>query len=177
MTTRLTNELRTHILGQLLDHKFKAKEQEHKSRESDLALSVYKTMYTEEQIAKMNALPDGWLEEVNYFRCYIRGRSTHMDIATGSVRVPHDHDHYYDVPVDSAVAKAWALLENDREALREARVHAYQAAGAALRQAYSVEKLVTLWPEVKPFVPQTAVPQVVSLALPIPQLNMMLGLP
>lgn len=176
MTIRLNNHIKQKIAKALCERKFGKQEKEIVARRAKLALDVYNDTYTAQQRSRMNRLPDGWLATTMYIHPSFAGQSSQMRLPK-SVRVPSNNpDKRYDAV--HPFTQEFNSIYRDNQKLSEERQAAYTAAMGAMHKCQTLEKLLKVWPEVKPFVPETLTAQVtVALAIPIPQLNTMLGLP
>lgn len=176
MTIRLNNEIRRRIARALTDRKFGKEEKALESRKTKLGMDVYCATYTALERSRMNRLPEGWLGTTGALQASFAGQSAYLKLGK-RVRMPaNEKDMRF--AFDHPLSVEWNAIYRDETKLKENRQAAYHAAMGAMHKCQTLEKLLKVWPEVKPFVPETLTAQVtVALAIPIPQLNTMLGLP
>lgn len=169
MSKRLTRDDRRKIVRQMLAHRFGTTVLEMARREVELARQVRLDTLGEKNIALMESLPEGWLEERNVIRVNAGGQyhQPRMRIFSSSsygsgdwyvsvehgvpLRVPYDLKwRSYDADHPRAVElNAWA---NDVETMVKQIREAGDKALATLDRFTSVPKLLKAWPEIEPFV-------------------------
>jgi hypothetical protein len=146
----------------------------------------------------MEALPQGWLPRDSDIlvslsgaveRLHFNGRLSqvpygvkHLTIDPEYRLFPHSRLHQMGIALDGRhpLAIEWEAISAGLRSLNEANGVVRANVAAVLAQASTTGRLLTLWPEAKPFVEQlfatvSKTPNVPML--PISQLNTALGLP
>lgn len=178
MSTRITSVIRSRITSRLLNHRFDKEQKALAVHESNLAMQVYRHIYTAAERKRMDALPDGYLPVNHGFRVHI-GRYDYVVLELlQPVRVPSDHLGN-DVNIkDAALHKRVKDHLSAKVALKQARKRLDEETRAAITGFGTIARLVKAWPQVKPFVDQLGyVSEKKSLPAVIPsELNSSLGL-
>lgn len=195
--TKLTTWMRECIVKDLLKHRFGRAAQEFVALKSALALDVYHDVFSEDERKAMAGLPRGWLPEVaklgvqfgdgrNYVELSFNG-ATYGAIAgvlpeglgAFNMPVPNRNEHGCAKVYEAthAFSERYDALKGRQSDLEREIDTAKRQAEAAIMSASTINKLVTLWPEVEPFTVRH-VPKAAPLpALPTSELNALLGLP
>ena len=180
-TVKLTTGIRDSVLHQLLEHRFEKEEQGLGAAQEQLALDAYDLLFPDALRKQLEALPEGFvptnvqvrvkLGDSRYYR--------HLNFPRGirkRVRAADDNKVFLLEP-DHPIYVRLFELEARESALEEAKDLARHQANAALNSVTTVAKLVSVWPEVAPFVQKYIdAPKPTLPALPIPSLNQMLNL-
>jgi len=177
---RLTNEIRRQIITKLLDHGFSKRHAALRAEENALALELYNDIYSPEIQAQMQALPAGFLQARSTILCQF-GNDCGVLFFKGDAGKRMAEKHVGLVAkvysVNSHFAMKYAELDFKKKMLSEERIQAKSTADGILYSVHTVEKLLEAWPECKPFVEAvTPMPKPLLPALPIPEINAMLGL-
>lgn len=172
-TVRLTNNIREALLNKLLERAFKARCDEFMKRAGAFALRVHVDVFGSD-LDKMNALPDGWLPKDDditvrfgytqtrlsfdgtlgrdgitdaFRKCGSRGGSTVYRRFTyskyGTVAKEYNARH--------ALAEEYEAFINERKDLSDEIERAAHTAKAAVDSCSSIQKLISIWPEVEEF--------------------------
>lgn len=199
--TRLTNGMRETILENLIKHKYDAIKPVMMKERAGIALAIYNRVYNPKVRAKMDELPDGWLQTHNDIM--IRFETENMRFAFNGYHsnyTNHVLRYIYDCNVASITKKfphsdlkgstlAVINKSNDELGLRiyehikletqyctEIR-NLKKTLENTLASFTTTEKLVEAWSEVKEFVPGPVVTATNLPAIPVADLNKSLGLP
>lgn len=178
--TRLTNEVRHQVMTRLLERSFSKRFEALETEEHALAHEVYNDIYPPEIQAQMQALPAGFLPVETSIYCRF-GRDYHV-LDFGGMAGKRMADKHAGIvakgyPASSHLTMKYIKFASKRNALRDERNQAEATAREILYGVSTVEKLLKTWPECKPFVESvTPVPKPLPPALPIPEINAMLGL-
>lgn len=180
-TVKLTNGIRESVLHQLLKHRFEKEEQELKAAQEQLALDAYDMLLPEALRKQLEALPEGFVPTNTEVRVKFGDTRyySHLNFPKGvSKRVRSaDNSKTFLLEPDHPIYIRHFELEARESALKEAKDLARSQANAALNSVTTVAKLVSVWPEVAPFVQKYIdAPKPTLPALPIPSLNQMLNL-
>lgn len=180
-TVRLTTGIRESVLRQLLKHRFEKEEQELKATQEQLALDAHDLLFPDALRKQLEALPEGFVPTAAYVRVklgdthYYRHLEFPNDIRK-RVRSA-DHNKVFLLEPGHPIYARLFELEAKESALKEAKGLARHQAKAVLYSVTTVAKLVSVWPEVTPFVQKFIdAPEPTLPALPIPSLNQMLSL-
>jgi putative DNA base modification enzyme with NMAD domain len=175
MPTRINESIRHHVICRIVEDKFKPLQKALDERGKDVALAVYNAMYNEEQQKLMASLPSGWLCTRTRIEVSVDGER-HCYYLAKDKPSPDNHRDYRTTrrtPVGALIHK----YETEKEAFEERKDEALRLARAALASHRTVEALVKAWPEVEPYLPKGSEPMTTALAVPVKQLNALLGLP
>lgn len=169
MATRLTNEIREAIAKDLIKHRFEAAVKQVYAERAALADAVYRDVYSADQIAQMEALPEGMLSEADgvtanfgtsYTTVYFGGwtygdlnKVVSSDRRNSSRRVYSKHTHgaakVYDATHKLSVE--YDRLQGVIGDLVKEIDTARRSAMAALSSVGTIKRLVEAWPEIAPF--------------------------
>jgi hypothetical protein len=149
--------MREAITIRLLSHRFEKDEKAMRRRENDLALKFYRAIYSAADRKLMESIPVGWLPTVGSLRLAGGGYYSELHVAD-SLPVPFaDHCQRYAISkikggdalsdLLDEFRERKAYYENEREALRK-------KTASTLAGFSTINRLVTAWPEIKPFVDQ-----------------------
>lgn len=197
--TRLTNDIRDAILRSLIKHRFQPEIDAIEDRAQVLAGEVYEHAYDADTRAKMQDLPEGWLFKDDDFEAHFGGQRVRLgfngymyrgadmaglDNARPKVlrRILEQHRQrsLVSLAADHPLSKKFEAINQDRERLKEAIGMSRRKTRAALDAVSTVEKLISAWPEVKPFAErfvETKDSRPKLPAIPVENLNAALGLP
>lgn len=191
---RLRNDDRDLVVRRLLIHAFREPADDLIRDMRSHALGVYQDLYTAGSRDKMSALPEGWLPTANNVEVRF-GSSSYLHLRFdgttnigGSVhkvctkrealflRMLSRHIRrcakVYDD--DHALSSTWRGLVARRDALKKSIEEAEGRARAILNSVTTTNRLVEVWPEVKPYLDQ---PREVKLpAVPVQEVNELLNL-
>lgn len=207
---RLTNSMRDRIADKVLRYKYPFNSgviQEFQKEAASIAQAVYNDIISESDRAKVEALPNGWLEEKEYI--YVRFGSRHeslhfngdlyshitdyrlcsstlkprADSRDVKKRVPHFGSRYfaqYDARHD--LSTRFQTFDRKISIFVEEYTKAVGVLKSTLCKCTTTRALVELWPEIKPFVIEVvgtpaASKPSVALTVPISTLNETFGLP
>ena len=175
MATRLTKVMRSKILYRLLDHRFKAEQEEMDKALTAFESSVYNDIYPEKIRKAMLALPDDYLRSGGNLTVGFGGEITQIRIPQ-TKPVSNGHCGYSRV-VKSYEAKdeltlEWRNISRRKADYRTKRDRATTAAKGVLENCRTIKQLLEAWPESLPFVQDYMVaPACVALTVPIKELN------
>ena len=197
--TRLTNDIRDAILRSLIKHRFQPEIDAIENRVQALAGEVYDAAYDADTQARMQGLPDGWLFQDDDFEAVFGGQRVRigfngymyrgadmagLDNAKPKVlrRILEQHRQrsLVSLTTDHPLSKKFEAINQDRERLKEAIGTSRRKTRAALDAVSTVEKLISVWPEVKPFAERYVEAKDTRPklpAIPVENLNASLGLP
>lgn len=191
---KLTQEDRANLSSAILQHRFAATGVKLAAEEAALAAKCFEKAFAKADRTQMEALPDGWLPTICSIRVQFAGRVQMLDFAGREhlrvFRAPLADPVWRRVPsklergvllVVEATERLGIAHEQHQQAVRKAREDLSNLArqiDAVMSQATTSGKLITLWPEVEPFIAsmRKRAPAKVP-AVPIVALNKMLGLP
>jgi hypothetical protein len=196
VSEKLNNDLRERLIGQILRHRFAERQSAHVPVRAALAEEFYNLSFTLAERSAMQALPDGWLQKMDGIRVQISGQITSLDfngdfmrsgwfqMRAESVYRLFTHETRNSVMLTLGSTHPLAI-RYDRQAhqmsvIDEEVKTAKNAIRAVVSQASTTGRLLTLWPEVRPFLEKLlgAPPPPPSLpAVRTVELNRMLGLP
>lgn len=179
--TTLNKVSRAKIVTALLEHKFAAPIVALTQQRAALAQAVYEDIYSTAQRQMMTALPSGWLPTescvtvkfaASHARIHFDGSfnstpsysetlrrltprtdGTHARLfayqdSRGGLNKVYDANH--------SLAVRYAEIDGDARKLAEQIAQAEAVATQAVNRFNSVARLVDSWPEIAPFVPQSA---------------------
>lgn len=184
---RLTNELRRKIRKAVLEHRFASDEAALKETEDSIGKAVYDELYPDGSPARdrlFSSPVDGeycWTNEVH---CVFKGNHGSKTFLLPESR-PFLHKHvrvyensaYVEIGPDGHIAVLRQKYKDRKDSLDEARKDAGSLVWAVLEKATTIKKLVEIWPEIEPFIPQDVTAPVVNLpAVPTEEINALLGL-
>lgn len=177
---RLTNDIRQQIITRLIEHGFSKRWAALDVEENALALEVYNDIYPPKIQAQMQAMPAGFLSERGSIYCKFGSDCHVLDFGGNATKRMADKHIGVVAKVyaaNSPFAQKYSEWKFKNETLRDEYRQAKGTAQGILVSVRSVEKLLEAWPECKPFVESvTPVPKPLPPALPIPEINAMLGL-
>lgn len=178
MSIRITSVIRSRITTRLLAHRFDEEQKALDVHENNLAMQVYRHLYTAAERKRMNALPDGYLPMKHAFRVHI-GRYDYAALnLLQPVRFPAA-DLGNDVNIkDAALHERVKSHLAAKTALKQSRKKLDEETRAAIASFGTVARLIEAWPQVQPFVEQLGYgSEKKSLPAVIPsELNSSLGL-
>lgn len=196
---RLSLAMRQAIAVRVLAHRFRAEVAALCAQHAKLATDFYNRAYSPAERTRMKRLPEGWLPESGHLQVVIGEHYKTLDFA-GTVR-------YSELAVllekggkpkamkrrlwaiDVAKARRYSVTDplaiafdkhaNQEKALQEQVQTAKSELLAALNRATTLEGLIKMWPEVKPFVDVAQASPTTSIlpVIPLETLNAKLGLP
>lgn len=172
---RLTTYIRDQAISNLMANRFDKEQKAIKKEELELGEFAYNTFFGEHK-RRMNGLPKGWLPRRSYFETYVAGERHQF-------RLKEERSFPYDIHSNDRRLHMTCLLTTKMKEHQQRKIKFIDDKATARAQAHSVlnsvstvEKLLKVWPEVKPFLPKVEGIVTTALALPIASLNTMLGL-
>jgi hypothetical protein len=195
--TKLTTWMRECITKDLLKYRFGHAAQEFAALKSALALDVYNDVFSDKERKAMAELPRGWLPEVsklgvqfgdgrNYVEVSFNG-ATYGSIAgvfpealsVVLMPVPSRNEHGCAKVYEAThpFSERYDAIKRKQADLEREIDTAKRQAEAAIMSASTINKLVTLWPEIEPFTVRHVPRGAPVPALPTSELNALLGLP
>lgn len=193
MATRLTNDLRDAIARKLIKHAHQASADAVAAQVAAFADAAYRHALTGDQIATINALPDGWLQvrnridvSVGYYRDMVHfsghfsgaGDGIDTPLSAGRRVVDWIYRNGVQIEADTPLAAQWEKMRAAISAHADRVKVDRRNIDSALRAVATVEKLIEVWPEAAPFASGClAKPQPKLPAIPVATLNAALGLP
>lgn len=160
-STRLTQTIRQEILSAAMNGAYKSDEQLINEKLIDLSEQIYRHLVTEEQERLMGRLPHGFFNLSSAKRAYIRpsiGNTSfrHVELKFKKERrLPAFCSGYNDINIaDDAMLEAYLKIEKEKNALEEKRQNLRSHIAGVLESVNTVQKLLDVWPEAKPFIPQ-----------------------
>lgn len=182
MTTRLNSDIRAAITKAATEHAFKKREQAHEKRQKAWALAVYREALGPEGLKLIKKMPETWLSQSDGFYCRFAGEVHRVTLAARAklpfswTRSSYDSNSAHpSLPASHPLNEDRLLLSAEATKLHDDRQLVRANIQAVLMSHSTLEGLFKTWPECKRFAPPAA-PQSVALALPIKQLNEMIGL-
>lgn len=199
----LTKAIRTKIVRNLIDHKFKDRYNLLIEQRASLALDVYRSCFSADDRKRMGELPEGWLPtrasiSVKHGASYTchnfsgaigmtcKEEKTGFYVLNCARRPKEAYQRFpYDAQsscrevfeADHPLSLRCDKLSGDLERMKESVNNDQAVATATLAQFGTIEKLVDAWPEIKPFLPEP-IQAVKNLpAISTPDLNSIFGLP
>lgn len=206
---RLTNSMRDRIAAKVMEYKYPKNSgviKELQKEAASIATAVYNSTISESDREKMDALPNGWLEETDYISVkfgsdhnslYFNGDlhnhlpysmryrevSTKNELASVNKRIPNHLSRYFaQFSARDDLSSRFQSFERKCTELGEEYVKSQSILKSTLNKCTTTKTLVELWPEIKGFVqevvgtPAAALPSV-ALSVPISTLNETFGLP
>lgn len=183
MSRRLTVTLRDRIVENVLRHRFQKEEQAEKATHHELGIAVYNAMFPADVRSKMAALPLEFFPVTDRLTLRDYAESGHQVVT--EVKLPHHLpisnimecsyyiDGYGHYPEVQALREA-LHLEEEAENLKEKVRFEVQNMVASVN---TVKRLLEIWPEVEPFIPDMMPVSSGQLVVQTDKLNAMLGLP
>lgn len=174
---RLTNYIRRSICTAMVKKRFDEEGQRLDKEMTSVGVACYEHHYSEAERKLMDSLPEGWLQKSWFLHVSFHGYAAQMKL-DALRRFPSS---VKDLRLDASheLSKRWGKIRDAQTAHSEKRSTAYRSAMTVLKSCSTVNTLTKRWPEAVPFIPQgllAAAPST-ALAIPIPSLNAMLGLP
>lgn len=173
----LTNGMRWDILHALQKYGFGQEEVALLCREAELGRLVWEERFNAREQLVLSSVPSGWFPEIGTVAAQIAGQYVRLSLG-GSLRVPA---FLRDTPLavfdgGTRVADEYADICKCAARLKEAKSTAMSSAKAVPKSVTTVAKLVRIWLGVAQFLPPDDMRPRVLPALPIQDLNNMLGL-
>ena len=176
---RLTKTMRHQIISNLIKHGFKERREVLENAERIFADTVYNDLYSDDVKAKMEAMPKGFLPSKNYLYCTFGDQFGKVSFGKERI-IAYKHHCGNAAKVyesNSLIAQRFFRLSDHWDTLIKEEAQAESTTQGILESVSTVEKLLEAWPECRPFVEGIApVPKPLPPALPIPEINAMLGL-
>lgn len=201
---RLTKDMREQIAAKVINYKFGSTMlSELRHEQASIAQAVYNDMLSEKEKVLIESLPNGWLPESEYVSVRFGGEYTQLWFNGTITSLPYNMTRILGINsglktvtkrIPSYATRHAAKTFNARHALSER----YSGLGiklskfkedyttsntmlsATLKKATTSNRLIELWPEIKPFVEAVVGKPAASstaLAIPIASLNERFGLP
>jgi hypothetical protein len=186
-TIKLNTSHRDAIQRKLIENKFSPREKQLVLDNEKLALDVYHATFSPSERKKMDELPVGWLRRVHTIRARLGGVDFGYKLAgKKSVPMPAEKCDTYNeqstfllAVSDGPLAVEARRLERETEAIKTEKEKLRSEIRSVLFNATTANRLITLWPEIKPVVDAVLSVYVVQQNLPAPRvedLNKALGL-
>lgn len=179
-TVRLTNHMRESIRDALLEHRFAEEEKAVEAAFFEVADKMYNHFFSTKDQELMASLPQGWLPTDNdiHVRLGSSGQDFVVPDMSYSRRFPYNlHDRWQSLDDEHPLVEEYKAIRDRKNALRKARTEAKKQVWAVLSTITTANKLLTVWPEAKPFVEKYIDEPAPQLpALPIGTLNNLLKL-
>jgi hypothetical protein len=182
MSTRLTNAIRNIICDRIIAHRFDKEFNDLIDDEKKLGDEVYKIMYTEDQIKKMNDLGQGFFNYDDDVLLHLDGEWRSLKL-TESKPFGYRTERLSFSSNDESKSIGARLRKhfNKKKDLEEKKRKNRREVNSVLASFTTLEKLITAWPEVKSLVEDLKNPAVVvktnAIMIPIAELNLALKLP
>jgi len=157
--TRLTQTIRKEILDAAMKNAYLADEKQIDDKMRDLSERIYYALVTPEQEKAMNKLPHGFFNLSSAKSARLRetsnGSYRYIQLKFAKERrLPAFCSGYNDIDLtDRALYDAYIEIERQEKALGEKRQKLETEISAVLSSANTVQKLLDVWPEAKPFIP------------------------
>lgn len=192
-STRLTNYIRDRIRQALIKRTFDPRKKELTETEHALGRAVYNDLYSAEVQMQMHRMPEGFLPtacgvQVKFGDSFVQVNWDSADAARriAARRIADKHDirgraaaKVYEP--DHQLTKEFQKLQQLHKQFDDEMYEARRQINSLLGSCTTVEKLIRTWPEVeefaKPFLGKDAGVPSTALAIPIADLNKILGLP
>lgn len=182
-TTRLNSDIRAAITKAATEHAFKKRETAHEKRAKAWSLAVYREALGPNGLRLIKKMPESWLVQEDGFYCRFAGQTERISLGAitklpyGWTRSGYSNSgsSHPSLPASHPLSEERLLLAAERSKLDSDRQMVRANIQAVLMSHSTLEGLFKTWPECKRFAPPAA-PQSVALALPIKQLNEMIGL-
>ena len=160
-SVRLTKDMTDDITRALIKHKLEKREAELTKLGYRLALRIYQNQFSAADRRKMDALPDGWLPEIDSVHVKVggdyrtfcfgpeddKGRSPRK-------RAPANRDRTFMYEVRSEIGAEVREYITEADAIKEARNELKAKAAGVLASVTTTARLAEVWPEVVPFIPK-----------------------
>lgn len=171
---RLTNKLRSQILDAVMDHAFKARQEQLAKAEGALAVELYNLTYTKEEQAFMNKVGSTGFGTKSDIYVFTLDRARWLSFyGEAKFNMSHRKTAKPEGDLLQRIEAHVAALDS----LRELCIKTHDEAEGILNSVTTVKRLLEVWPEVEAFVPKNP-EQLNNLpAIPLAQLNSVLGLP
>lgn len=158
--SRLTNGVREAITASAVAHAFEPKLEALKTEADALAREAYALLFTEDEIAKVRAVPDHWFRLDECLRFNAGGYQVRLSLIGGGLPVPYrtrdsDYGGYHcgvlgSVPHGDLCDRLRAHADAE-EAYKAERRKAYHSVTAMLSAVTTVKRLREAWPEGEQF--------------------------
>ena len=154
MSTRLTNAIREKITEDLLS-RTGYKEREKAIAEKKLALGnrLASLVYTKEEKRRMEKFPVSFFSRTTYIKVRLGGAIAQYQTDERSVSFSHRGQYsgpiVLDLPAEHPISVEHNQLCNETEDLAKSTRELGAKIAAVLSSCTTVEKLISLWPEVK----------------------------
>lgn len=173
---KLNTSIRNDIIRGLVLKSFKDERQALLAEEHDLAAQVWAAGFKSEHLKLIRQCPASWFETTTE----IKGRFDFQHInlsAKEGLPIPHARRWATHVSLDAKDALAVLVMDwHRRQEEFNAKVNkAKRMAEATLASVSTVNRLIEVWPEVKPFIPEAA--KVGLPMVPVKELNAAFKLP
>jgi hypothetical protein len=184
MTTRLNASIREHIMRKALEHAFTKRRAELDKRQARWGAAVYRECMTPTGLKMVKRMPENWLVMTSSMRVEFAGEREMVTIAHGDKTLPvpgtwapnaYAYSKPPRIPASHPLNEERLLLSRDEQAIHDDKQRVRGNLHALLMAHSTLESLIKNWPECKKFCPP-APAQVTALALPVAELNKMLGL-
>ena len=175
---RLNSEIRNQIIRSLVTKTFEPKEEELLKKRTALGDDFWRMAYTDRQRRSMRQLPKGFFPLQDTIRVTILDHGNYDHVRMSKPRLlAFDQGHRTPIGVepDSDLGKRYLRLIREEEALRGEKRKAINQARQILASVSTPKRLIEIWPEVAPFIPEIQKPNT-DLSIPIKDVNASFGL-
>lgn len=167
---RLTSFIRDGIMENVAKQ-FEPERKKLAQQELEFAVRLYREIYPDWR--KMARAPKGWLHTYTGFEVRVDGQRRYYRLEN-EVPMPAE-EPVRNMP--AALKEEAFTLELRKEKFMERLSEARRQTRAVIHSVTTLKKLLEVWPECKKLLPkELKEPTTTALAIPIPQLNSMLGL-
>lgn len=154
MSAKLTSAQRAKILKAVLADTFKGRMEAIHAKENEIALAVYHDVFSADEIAMLNAAPEGWFDTSALLRVVSGGVVKDLGVRL-PVRMPFKKRisvlKVYEAT--SPMAERITALSNAAADIREERSQLSASIEALLGSVSTVKKLLEIWPAVTTHAP------------------------
>jgi hypothetical protein len=185
-TVKLNERYRDLIRARLIEQKFGKRITALEDYRRGLALKVYNAKFNEKERELMKNLPVGWLKRATTVKARLGGIDFASKLPPGiSLPVPAECSSYQDetgflIAQDTGpLAEEWRKLHREASDIEAEKRKLHLEIGTVLHSVTTANRLVTVWPEIKPVVDAVCKTYSVDHNLPAPRvadLNKALGL-
>lgn len=171
-------------MRQALEHAFKKRRTELDKRQAKWGTAVYREVMTPTGLKLVKRMSENWLVMTDSIRVEFAGQRELVRIASGEKTLPvpatwapnaYSLQKPPRIPASHPLNEERLLLDRDEQSLHDDKQRVRANLHAVLMAHSTLESLIKNWPECKKFCP-SAPAQVTALALPVEELNKMLGL-
>ena len=176
MSNKLNMAQRETIVKRVIQHRFPESQRRLDIQICDFAELAWRTVFTPADLLAIKKLPPGWLPKTSELRLMLGG-SYHIVYYPVAREIPNCKRTTHVFDAHHPLTIAFGDLTNARRALDTAIHEAKLAINTVLLQATTIPKLISIWPEVGPFVHGMSDATPNLPAVQTDQLNVLLNLP